>query len=160
MQVQLRAGLPQGEANGLKSATSEFVDKEDPRLVLALVSPSKYVTDADTGEETVQLKVRRVELVVDGDDVEQLQRIMLRAHERRTGQTMLPFDTEQAIEQAFREFALGTTDSPQQTDHVPGYSNGDQHEQEPPQAGRDFSIDDDPGRDDDGPWPGDPGFSG
>jgi hypothetical protein len=103
MQVQLRAGLPQGEANGLKVAASEFADKDDPRL---------------------------------------------------------PFDTEQAIEQAFREFALGTTDSPQQTDHVPGYSNGDQHEQEPPQAGRDFSIDDDPGRDEDGPWPGDPGFSG
>jgi hypothetical protein len=152
MQVQLRAGLPQGEANGLKTSAGEFADKEDPRLVLALVSPSRYVTDADTGEQRVDLKIRRVELVIDGDDMNALQRIMLRAHERRTGQAMLPFDTEQAIEEVFRQWATGETDSPgSSAEHVPGYSNGDQHEQQPPEI---------PPGDEDGPWPGDPDFSG
>jgi hypothetical protein len=125
MQVQLRAGLPKGEANGLMGRAADFVTDEEPRLVLALVSQSRLVTDTDSGDQSVQLKVRRVELILDGDDITQLQRIMVRAHERRSGQPVLPFDTEQAIEKVFQQYAAGDLDGPAPDDR-PGSPTGDE----------------------------------
>jgi hypothetical protein len=149
MKVALRAGLPSGKANGLEGTAAEFIgDKKAAKLVIGLVSLSRVVEDEDSAETIAQLKLRRVEVVVDGDDLDTLRRIMLRAYEQRTPDQQLPYQ-QQAIplSELFREFAEGhldgpkETDSPQQTDETPGYSTG-----EPP--------------DEDGPWPGDPGFSG
>lgn len=104
--IKLKAGLPNGDANGLIHHANLFIDDPDAaRLALCLVGTKSTTEDRDDGDITALVRVLRIELVTDKGDVTQLQRIMLRANEARTGKTMLPFDTEKAIQDVFADFA-------------------------------------------------------
>lgn len=106
MPIKLKAGLPNGEANGLLHHANLFIDDPDGmRLALCLLGTKSTTEDRDTAEVTALVRVLRIELVTDTGDIKELQRIMLRANEARTGRTMLPFDTEKAIDDVFADFA-------------------------------------------------------
>jgi hypothetical protein len=100
--VKLRAGLPDGEANGLTVEAGQFAEDPDTLRVAVVLLGTKAITeDRDTHDVTATVRVRRVEVIKRGDDVTALQRIMLRAHEERTGKTVLPLEMEGAVEEVF-----------------------------------------------------------
>jgi hypothetical protein len=104
--IRLKAGLPNGEANGLTHHASAFIDDPDTlRLALVLLDTKAMTEDRDDGDTTALARVRRIELITEAGDVAALQRIMLRANEARTGRAMLPFETEKAIDDLFADFA-------------------------------------------------------
>lgn len=104
--IRLKSGLPAGEANGLTHHAPSFLDDPDTlRLALVLLDTKAMTEDRDDGDTTALVRVRRIEIISSKDDVTALQRIMLRANEERTGKTMLPFDTEKAIDEVFSDFA-------------------------------------------------------
>jgi hypothetical protein len=107
--IRLKAGLPNGEANGLRDMADKFVDEpDDMKLALVLLDTKAVTEDRDAGDTTALARVRRIELITRTDDVKELQRIMLRANEERTGKAVLPFDTEKTIDALFADFAAET----------------------------------------------------
>ena len=105
--VKLRAtSLPSGDGDGLSYHAADFVnDPTSFRLILALVDTKQIVRDIIDGEQTAIVRIRRVEVVADVEDRREVQRIMLRANERRKGGTVLPLDMEAEIESVFATFA-------------------------------------------------------
>jgi len=103
--LQLLAKLPAGDANGLLPHADEFID--DPgklRLAVAVLKRKRRTDDDDDLDVTAVVRIVRIEIVARKDDVEALQRIMLRANEDATGQPVLPYETEKAIQDVFRDF--------------------------------------------------------
>lgn len=99
--VKLASGLPGGDANGLAAHSAALTD--DPqslRVVIAIVDVKELKTSIDTGEVTPVLRIRRVELVPDGD-LRQARMFFRRANEARTGRTALPIDVEEELDAAF-----------------------------------------------------------
>jgi hypothetical protein len=117
--IRLKAGLPNGEANGLRDVADQFIDNpDDMKLALVLLDTKAVTEDRDAGDTTALARVRRIEVISRPDDVKELQRIMLRANEERTGKAVLPFDTEKSIDAVFSQFAdeAPTDDKPHDND--------------------------------------------
>ncbi len=99
--TKLSSNLPPGAGHGLNLLHDELVDNPQAiHVVIALIDCKDVKTDSDSGEITPTARFRRIE-VVDPADRDAAQRIMARALERRTGQTVLPFELEQATLAAF-----------------------------------------------------------
>jgi hypothetical protein len=100
--AKLQASLPKGDGNGLGSMASELVaDPAQVRVGLVLFDVGSLETATDSGEVTAKVRLRRIEVITHTDDAAVMRRILMRAFERRTGQTTLPFDLEQDVETAF-----------------------------------------------------------
>jgi hypothetical protein len=119
--VKLRAtSLPSGDGDGLTYHAPAFVNEpSELRLILALVDTRQIVRDVLDGEQTAIVRIRRIEVVADVEDRREVQRIMLRANERRKGGTVLPLDMEAEIESAFATFAAEEPDAEPETDEAP-----------------------------------------
>lgn len=104
--IKIRAtSLPPGDGDGLTYYADKFIaEPKAMRLVLALLDTRAVTRDEDTSEDTATLRIRRIEVVADPDDARELQRIMMRANERRHGGTVLPLALEDDLEDAFAEF--------------------------------------------------------
>ncbi|MDG3012403.1 hypothetical protein G4X40_19875 [Rhodococcus sp. D2-41] len=57
--------------------------------------------DTDTGDAIPTIRVRRVEPIGRSDDRKQLERLVMRAFEERTGTTVLPLELEDELRAAF-----------------------------------------------------------
>jgi hypothetical protein len=100
--TKLAANLPKGTANGLQVIAQSLVDEpERVHAVIALIDCKKVTTDFDSGEVVPTARIRRIEVIQDGEDLGMAQRVIRRALERRTGKTVLPFDIEDEIASAF-----------------------------------------------------------
>lgn len=106
-EVDIRLGsttLPKGDANGVAPHSSMLVRPENRKKLwvgLTIFSLPVLVEDTDKNTTTGKLRIRRVELIVDPSDANDLQRILMRAYERRTGAAVLPLELEQDVERAF-----------------------------------------------------------
>lgn len=99
--TKLSPALPKGDGNGLDAIARELVDEPHGlHVVIAIVDCKTIVVDNDTNEHEPTARLRRVE-VIRGDDKEHAQRMMRRALEARTGQTVLPLDLEDELRAAF-----------------------------------------------------------
>lgn len=97
-------GLPKGDANGLAPHSSMLVRPENRKklwVALAILSVPVLVEDTDKNSTQAKVRIRRVELIVDPADANDLQRILMRAYERRTGAAVLPLELEHDVEAAF-----------------------------------------------------------
>jgi hypothetical protein len=105
LSINVSGKLPAGDGNGLVAILSELVrdtGRESPVFVAICLLDSKKVTiDRDTGEKVPTARIRRIEVVLDDDDMRVCRRLMERALSRRTGQETLPYDLETEIEEAF-----------------------------------------------------------
>lgn len=98
MTVKLTGSLPEGEANGLKALREDLIrDPMDLRLVVVLIDTNSLTTDMDSGDVIPTARVRRIEPITRGDDIGVVRRVMARAHEERTGKTVLPYDLEWSL---------------------------------------------------------------
>lgn len=102
--------LPEGDANGLAAIGLELVEHPRRRhVVIAIVDTKTIKTNVDTGARTATVRIRRIEAITDPGDRGHLQRLLMREFERRTGQTVLPFDLESEVRAAFGDDQTGDT---------------------------------------------------
>jgi len=101
---RLSARLPKDPTqNGLEAIARDLLD--DPlkrRIVIAVVDCSKITTDTETGEREATVRVRRIEQVNPADMAE-AERLVRRALEYRSGETVLPIDIEKDLTAWFGE---------------------------------------------------------
>jgi hypothetical protein len=71
--------------------------------VAVIVFDCQNVTRETDGEMKAKVRVRRVEVVTRPEDAAQMQRLLMRAFEERTGQVTLPLELEEDIRAAFEE---------------------------------------------------------
>ncbi len=102
MSVSVSGNLPGGDGNGLSEIVSDLIrDPKRLHVCIALVDCKKVVTDADSGDVVPTARVRRIEVIKDGEDMRLAENLMRRALDRRTGREALPYDLEEEIRGAF-----------------------------------------------------------
>ena len=109
--LTVSAKLPSDDRNGLPSILSDLLD--DPttvRPVLMLVDVNKIVSDPSTGERVPTLRIRAAEPIT-GPDAAEIDRMLRRAAERRTGKVELPLEMEREIESITGDGADTTGDT-------------------------------------------------
>lgn len=101
--VKLAGALPKSdELNGLGVVGEMVADDDSVKVVVVAVLDVQTIThDVGSGEDVPTLRVRRVEVIQRDDDRAALGRIASRAHETRTGKTVLPLDVEQELADVF-----------------------------------------------------------
>lgn len=105
--------LPQGDANGLAPVIRQMIERPgNYHVVIGIVDTKRIVTDLDTGDVTPQARLRRIEVVLDQQDLQVAEKLLRRAVERRSGQTVLPLDLEDEIKIAFRDLDPSTGEMP------------------------------------------------
>jgi hypothetical protein len=108
--VKTNAIMPKGETNGLAAIASELVaeGKGDrpprPRAVIAIIDCKRVSIDADTKDEMATVRFRRVEVLLPGD-LSAAEKLIRRALEHRSGETVLELELEDEIRQAFDAMA-------------------------------------------------------
>lgn len=101
-EIKLSAKLPAGDANGLAKITGQLVkEPHKVHVLIALVDSNKTTTDHDTGDVVPVVRIRRIE-VVRKQDLTEAERLVRRALEERTGETVLDLELEDEIADAFR----------------------------------------------------------
>ena len=113
--VRTNALMPSGETNGLAAIATELVKEargETPdrlRAVIALIDARRAYVDKDSGEWTVTVRFRRVEVLLPGD-LPEAEKLLRRALEKRSGSTVLPMELEDDLESAFAGLDLSQPD--------------------------------------------------
>lgn len=120
MSAKFSAALPNGEANGLNRIVSELVNQPHKvHAVIALIDCKKLSIDNDSGDTVPTARIRRIEVITGADKIE-LRRLLDRAYEDRSGQTVLPLDLEKDLRAAFEGLDIDTGEIP------PGAPDGEQ----------------------------------
>ena len=98
--TRLSSGLPKDpEKNGLAHLGRSLLTNPHHRhLMIALVDVAKVTTNVDTGEREPTVRILRIERVAP-QDVPETERLVRRALEHRSGESVLPLDLEQSIEE-------------------------------------------------------------
>ena len=76
-------------------------------VVIAIVDCMKITTNADSGEITPTVRIRRIEVVSDKEDRGVAEGLMRRALDQRTGREALPYNLEQELRGIFRDGDTG-----------------------------------------------------
>lgn len=99
--TKLTAALPKNpSSNGLATAREQLVrDPLRTRVVVALIDVKKVTHDLDTELDEPTVRILRIE-PLDADDAQVAERLMARAWEKRTGQTVLSLDMEDELRSA------------------------------------------------------------
>lgn len=100
--TKLASSLPKGDANGLdEQFRARMVkDPHQVHVVVALLDCSRVVRDVDNGVVQPTARICRVE-VVTGDDAADMQDLLQRVFEQRTGKAELPLDLQLDVDKAF-----------------------------------------------------------
>jgi hypothetical protein len=102
MAISMSGKLPGGDGNGLTAVESRMIDDSNELFVaIAIIDCSKVTINKDTGERTATARARRIEVVLDGEDMRVARRLMMRALDRRTGREALPYSLEEELDSAF-----------------------------------------------------------
>lgn len=101
MSVVLSAKLPEGDGNGLEPIVFDLKDPNRIHVVIGIVTGKGANVDYETGDTKTTVRVRRIEVISDPEDLALAHRLMMRSLERRTGQETLPYDLEEEIRSAF-----------------------------------------------------------
>ena len=116
--VKLGTTSPEGDANGLADPEVIRALMDHPmemRVGIIIFNVPKSATDHDKGTVVGAAVVRRIEVVVDDTlgDASALQRLLMRAYERRTGTTTLDTELEDDVRAAFDNLKIEQVDESQ-----------------------------------------------
>src|SRR6516165_10101284 len=122
MDISLSGALPRGDGNGLGPIVKSLI-REPERLhaLLVIADCTKLVTHVDTGECVPVLRIRRVEVILDGD-LPEAERLVRRAWEQRSGDTVLPLEMEDDLQAIFESV---TEPEPEIPEEPAGPDDGD-----------------------------------
>lgn len=97
--MKLKATLPKSlDENGLIPLAKAFnKDPYSQHIIIAVVDCPKTELDYEAGIKTPFARIRRVEMVLEGDSGA-AERLMRRALEERSGRDTLPLDFEEAFD--------------------------------------------------------------
>lgn len=99
MSLRMSGRLPVDDRNGLVSIARELVDDpERVHVVIALVDTLKVTTNIESGDVVPTVRVRAIEPIGETTDAYELERLLRRAYERRTGHVELPLELERELE--------------------------------------------------------------
>ncbi len=101
MSVSLSSQLPAGDGNGLDAIVYDLNDPKKIHVCICLVSGKKSTTDYESGDTVTTARVRRIEVILDGEDMKVAERLMRRALDVRTGREALPYDLEEEMRSVF-----------------------------------------------------------
>jgi hypothetical protein len=100
----LGGNLPKGDANGLAALAGDLIsDPERKRVIIAIIDNPKTVVHNITGDRVATVRIVRIE-AVRNDDLPAAEKLIRRALEQRTGQTVLPLELEDELSDAFADF--------------------------------------------------------
>jgi hypothetical protein len=98
--TKLLGTLPSGQNNGLDSIASQLVnDPAKAHICIVVIDCKKVETDTDSGDVIPHARIRRIEPI--NEDRSRVAMMLRRALEERTGETLLPFATEEEMEDIF-----------------------------------------------------------
>lgn len=108
--VKIAGKLPDPSRNGLLAAATDLIDNPG-QLRVALVVLATTGTEEDFEKQTLTAKtaIRRIEVVLDQEDLALAKKLLLRAADRREGKDVLPYSNEQEIEAIFASFVADDT---------------------------------------------------
>jgi hypothetical protein len=102
MGVSVSGRLPDGDGNGLSAIMSDLIrEPKKLHVCICILDGKKVTTDADSGETVPTARIRRIEVILDEEDMQLAENLMRRSLDRRTGREALPYDLEQEIRGAF-----------------------------------------------------------
>jgi hypothetical protein len=102
MTVSVSGRLPDGDGNGLSAIMSDLIRyPKKLHVCICIMDGKKVTTDADSGETVPTARIRRIEVLLDEEDMKVAEGLMRRSLDRRTGRESLPYDLEQEIRAAF-----------------------------------------------------------
>jgi hypothetical protein len=103
--VKGTALLPKGEANGLSAIADHLLrDPRKMRAALIMFDCRRGTEDYDADDTVLTVRVRRVEPLLSAD-LGEVEKLVRRALEARTGLTTLPMELEDEISELFRDMA-------------------------------------------------------
>ncbi len=105
--TKLVGTLPAAEKNGLSSITGALLnDPHNAHLAIAMISTKQITTDTDTAIREATVRIERIEVVTDPDDVATVEQLFRRALEERLGDT-IPFeDMQDDLDEHFSRVTL------------------------------------------------------
>lgn len=106
--MKLSSQLPGGSANGLDRLESALLANPHGQQVIILIVDCKQIaTDTDSEEQEATARIKRAEWVT--DDLYTAQKMFANAQAKRTGQTVLPIEQADEIEEIFAQIIDPTT---------------------------------------------------
>lgn len=101
--AKISSSLPaEATTNGLMHLSDEMTSEPSQMHIAVIAFDTKEIKlNTDTDEAVPTARIRRIEPIERTDDRKQVQRIMRRAYEERTGETVLPYDLEADLSDAF-----------------------------------------------------------
>lgn len=92
--------------HGLSVLQSQLVDSPQTKhIVLAVVDCRKVTSDMDSGEIEPTARILRIEAVL-RQDYAQAEALIRRSLEQRHGQPVLPYDTENELQELFADLHI------------------------------------------------------
>lgn len=99
--MKINGALPKGNADGLSHVETRVIQSRKMVAALVMLDPASIDEDVETGDKSVRMKIRRIEAILP-EDVDAATRLLRRAFEDRTGQTTLPIEVEEDLDEALR----------------------------------------------------------
>jgi hypothetical protein len=123
--VKGTALMPKGEANGAITIADELVKEPNKLRAAIIVFDAKRGTeDYDQHDTIITLRIRRWELLL-ASDLPAAEKLLRRALEARTDQTVLELELEDEIRQAFEAMKDPTsTEDPDEPEDPPKGKRG------------------------------------
>ena len=100
MSVHLSRSLPSDDRNGLPAIAAPLIDTPDrTHVIVALVRTKEIRTVPSTGDVVPTAELVAIEAFNGAHpDASELERLLRRQHERRTGKIELPLELEKALD--------------------------------------------------------------
>ena len=102
--AKLSSALPgTPDANGLNSIAEQMAtEPEAIRTAIVLLDTRQVTINTDDPETAIPTaRIKRIEPIERRDDLREAHKLLRRAHEERTGKTVLPYDLEGDLDDAF-----------------------------------------------------------
>lgn len=99
--MKINGALPKGDADGISHVQPRVIQSRKMVAAVVMLDPASIDEDVETGDKSVRMRVRRIEALLP-EDVDAATRLLRRAFEQRTGQTTLPIEVEEDLDEALR----------------------------------------------------------
>ena len=97
--LSLSGKLPSDDRNGLSAlAASLLANPKEVRVAIVLFDVNRITEEPDTGARVPQVRIRAFEPITPSDDAHEMDRLLRRSVERRTGKVELPLDLERELD--------------------------------------------------------------
>ena len=105
--TKLAGNLPTGDKNGLHPITVVLLnDPTNAHLALVMISTKSITTDTDTASREATIRIDRIEVVTDPEDVTALELMFRRVMEDRLGDTIPFADLKDDLDEEFSRISI------------------------------------------------------